>query len=409
MKSNITGIKSILFIVLVLFIYSCKKDNNGSQNQYLVKYEFVKSTTTEQNQGGLLIASFYFPEFDSLVPYCNYGSEVYTIQYNTTFLGKPIIASGLVMLPQTDSLFPMISFQNATSTCNANAPSENANSQFFTIMSMMAGTGYIIGLSDYIGFGASSQILHPYLHTESTVTALKDFIAAVQELTDRTDVKAKFDGDLYLMGYSQGGWATLSLTKELENNPLSGCNLTAAAAGAGAYDLMGMAHYILGLDEYSTPYFLPNFIESRRQNNLLTEPLIYYFKEPYATEIPSLFDGTVCNSEINSHFPFRVKDFLSDDMYSNFDNSENLAGLRNELQANSVNPWTLNTRLHLYHSFGDKTIPYTQSENMYLTLMEDFAVTSDRLSLTILMDTLDHEEAIIPWGIDAMMWFKSIK
>ena len=48
--------------------------------------------------------------------------------------------------------------------------------------------------------------------------------------------------EYYLMGYSQGGWATLALLEALEKNYSSDFTVKAASGGAGPYDLSYFNH-----------------------------------------------------------------------------------------------------------------------------------------------------------------------
>ncbi|MBK7029188.1 MAG: hypothetical protein IPH45_08220 [Bacteroidales bacterium] len=72
-----------------------------------------------------------------------------------------------------------------------------------------------------------------------------DMILASQELLKDKSVKAESNGKHFLMGYSQGGWATLAALKEAEVNYTDKMTVTAASCGAGAYDIKEMSEYVL--------------------------------------------------------------------------------------------------------------------------------------------------------------------
>ena len=398
----------VLLAVLILIV-SCEKQDNENKvyGDYLYEYELLSSYTEQQVKEKLFLGSLVIPGLDTLISSSEYGVDVYRILYQTSFNSEDIIASGLVCIPTSSGSFPIISFQNGTNTCHSNAPSENPSDIFYSLISIMAGSGYVITIPDYVGFGESVNILHPYHHKESSNAAVVDLLLAAQELITSSVIQSSMNNELYLMGYSQGGWATMSVLKELEINSTGGFVINAAACGAGAYNLVEMSKHVLGLDEYSNPFYLPYFIESRRQNGILNEALTMYFNQPYANDIPDLFDGTLCNSEMNDQFPSRIAEMLTPDFIANFETSESYAPLRAELQKNSIDTWSLQADLRIYHSTGDNSVPSFLSENMYNDFI-DQGVPPAKITL-VKEELLDHNDAINHWGIDALAWINSLE
>lgn len=54
-----------------------------------------------------------------------------------------------------------------------------------------------------------------------------------------------FNNQLFLAGYSEGGYATLATQKTIEENYQNELTVTASAFGAGAYDMLGTAKELL--------------------------------------------------------------------------------------------------------------------------------------------------------------------
>ncbi len=90
---------------------------------------------------------------------------------------------------------------------------------------------------DYPGFGESSNISHPYLIKEPTVRSVVDMLYAVKEMVPEELSDLIIKDELYIMGYSQGGWATLALHKALEQDYSVDFNLKGSVCGAGPYNL----------------------------------------------------------------------------------------------------------------------------------------------------------------------------
>jgi hypothetical protein len=177
----------------------------------------------------------------------------------------------------------------------------------------------------------------------------------------------------------------------------------AASCGAGAYDLVDFTHYVLSLQDYPTPFYFPYFIESRRQNDIIDQPLSLFFREPYASLIPGLFDGSLCNSELNDRLTTSIPDLLTENLLTGFDNNDDFILLRSELAASVVSPWKVNTPVLFTHSNADESVPFVQSVNMYNDMLD--AGTEESILDFLELDGLLHNEAIIPWGIATLRWF----
>jgi hypothetical protein len=401
--------KSIAIILLVVWIFSsCENNGIKPSYTYLEQYKKIYSYSKSQMEMILGLAAIQVPEIGSLNIDISYDVDVYRVTYRTHLNQKEITASGLVCIPVGDSAFSFLSFQNGTNTCLSNAPSKRLDNQLYSFISILAGGGYIAIIPDYIGFGESASVMHPYMHRESSNNAVIDLLQATRELINARLVSATYNGQVYLMGYSQGGWATLSVLDQLEHSPEPDLHVVAAACGAGAYDLKAMAQYILSQDEYPTTFFMPYFIESRLTNGLMSGELPTYFNEPYAAEIPQLLDGSLCNTALNMKFPKKVNELMQQDFLDNFLTGSSFSALRQELESNSVSSWGVQAKLRFYHSTGDKTIPYIQSKDIYSDF-ESQGLPEGQVTLFLNRnDTLGHNDVIIPWGVDAINWINTV-
>ncbi|TFH34473.1 MAG: hypothetical protein E4G95_08185, partial [Bacteroidia bacterium] len=235
--------KNLIFIfTLLVLLWGCKKEE--SDDLYLAGYKLIRSYTQGNIQLAVNVYSSLYPDISSIVTNTGYGVKVYTIEYRTTFKGQEMIASGMVSVPDDKSSFPVISFQNGTNTCNSNAPSVNPSNSLYSLLAMMAGNGYIISIPDYIGFGSSESTVHPYYHMESSNQVIRDMLMAVEELVSN-HLSANHDNRLFLMGYSQGGWATMASFREFEADTPAGMSLEAVSCGAGAYNLIDYSEGVL--------------------------------------------------------------------------------------------------------------------------------------------------------------------
>ncbi|NLN61433.1 MAG: alpha/beta fold hydrolase [Myxococcales bacterium] len=399
-----------LLLCLLWTAAACDADNSASDTPSAEPHSATpwKTYSLSQVQSTLQMAALLFPELQPVAASASHDVTVYQVTYATTLGDAPITASGLLSIPHSQGDFPILSFQNGTNTCHAQAPSANPDAMLYNIISFAASLGYIVAIPDYIGFGASDQVLHPYHHRASSDRAVVDFIRTTQAFLQASDDLPGDNGQLLLMGYSQGGWATLSALSELEAHPLPGLTPVAAACGAGAYDLLEMGHHILETDAYPEPFFLPYFIHSHQQNGFMPGTLNDYFTAPYAADIPALFDGELCNASVNAALPDSLDDWLTPHLRTSLDTADDATPLRAALTQNSVDPWAVQTPLRLYHSPGDQTVPFWQSELCHERLLAA-GTAPERIDIITAEDAdATHTDATMGWGVDTLRWFQSL-
>ena len=195
--------KSFIILLLISVFTGCNLSNNDDENpqpvdNYLVGFEKQKSFTSDIIKSLLQNFISVYPEFQDILDEVEHDVSVYKITYMTTFQGEELIASGLVSLPTTQSVsFPILSFQNGTNTLHRDAPSVNSNSSLFLMLEFIASTGFVVSIPDYLGFGASDNMFHPYLDKESTVLTVTDMLRAVKELASEKHLNINLRLDSY--------------------------------------------------------------------------------------------------------------------------------------------------------------------------------------------------------------------
>jgi hypothetical protein len=225
----------ISFVVLLSAVLasSCRKDSSEPDYSYYVSKELL-TTYSESFANNLIdIASVLFPDAGELKQYISSGADLYKLIYKTTVNGEKILASGIVCFPEEPGEYPVLSFQNGTNTRHSKAPSEEPGDYGYQMIEMISSMGYIVVIADYPGFGESSDIPHPYLVAEPTVRSLVDMLYAVREMDGTELPEISVLNEYYLLGYSQGGWATLQLHKALELEYNADFRLEGSSCGAG--------------------------------------------------------------------------------------------------------------------------------------------------------------------------------
>ncbi len=404
---KINSLIRIIYIPALLFFFaSCHnffdKDDEPT-SEYLVTYEMTKSYTPTQIEWAFDQYFSEYPELLNLKNKFHRGFMVYKISYNTTFEDKNKVASGLVCFPMGEGAFPLLSYQNGTNTEHKNAPSVNPNNQLFMMLEFISSAGFVISLPDYLGFGSSDNMFHPYLHKESTVQSITDMLRAVRELAAIRSVQLK--NELYITGYSQGGWATLQLQKAIETEHSKEFNLMASAPCAGPYDLNYINNQIRGLSEYPMPFFLGYICHSYSNLKEMITPLDEIFREPYASKIPDLFNGSYSGEAINAELTTVVPDLLTENYITNFETAEVYTSLKTALEKNSISAWNTSVPTKIIHGTSDILVPFQVSQNLHTDFLAEGSGSNVEL---IPLTGLGHTEGIIPSGIISILWFVNL-
>ncbi len=405
---NVLHLKFFLFFVLVVSFTGCDINNNDEPeitDEYLVSFEKHKTYKLSDMKTVLALYSNLYPDLKNISDNLEHDIDVYTISYTTKFKGNDVIASGLVSVPSAAGTYPLMSYQNGTNTLHSEAPSVNPDNQLFLLLEFIASTGFIVSVPDYLGFGASSNMYHPYLDKESTIQTVTDMLKAVEELT-ANHLNFEASNDLYITGYSQGGWATMQLQKAIEDNTISEFNLKASSCGAGPYDLRYVNDYILDLTTYPMPYFIGYVFNSYLNLGDITNPASDIFKSPYDQRILTLYNGTNSGDEINTQLTSATVDLFTSDYKSSSNTNTKFSSVISSLDKNSIAAWKTNIPTLLTHGTADNYVPEQISKNLY----NDFVAKGVEASKIqyIAIQGAGHTTAVIPSGVATFNWFISL-
>ncbi len=338
------------FILFVFVLNSCKDTDTKPQNKNLVSGTLVKEFTKEQfiaqlGQLGSNVALFV-----------RSGVKTYKIVYKTKNTdGTEIQASGALIVPTglTEAL-PLASIQHGTILTDTEAPSYFNLESEAAIGAFMASTGYITVMPDYIGYGESKALPHSYEHREGLATASLDLIRAAKEFIK--DNAINWNEKLYIGGYSEGGFATMSLLKKIEEETGTEFNLKAASCGSGAYNKTQSFKNLLnattgGIASNNRLYLWVLLTYDRIYK--INRPMNMYFKEPYATQIQA--------QQQNANISATIGTIVQDSFKNGFLNGTDAAFV-NAVKDNDVYDWKPKTPLRLYHGDKDNLVAYSNSK-----------------------------------------------
>ena len=409
----------ILSILLLLFGFifnSCDKllgdKTLSDNNKYVKRIDKIKDATISTIEIDFYIDQYgnnFASEILPLKDETEYGVDLYTMVYETEFNGKKIEASGAVAIPIGSGPFQFVSFQNGTYTLHSEAPSVNipglssSGEKILFFAEILASTGFVVAVPDYLGFGVCDTMFHPYLDKESTLRSVQDMLLATKELVNSENLDIATNNDLYIAGYSMGGWATMNLKHSIETGSLDGFNLKATACGAGPYDLFFVNYYILNQETYPMPYFLGYMLNSYTKLGNFSNPMTDIINEPYASRIPTLYNGLNDGAAINSQLTTDISELFTESFLDGFNTDPAYSGVKASLVENSIDPWAISTPLLLMHGDEDTFVPYQVTRNMY-DEMKDLGVGDDKIELVSFPGS-NHQDGIMPFALASIQWF----
>lgn len=385
-------------LALVVIVSGCSKNSDPTpSNQYLVSSALVGEFTKDQLVQRIAAGD---PAFAQIAPFLQYGIKVYKIVYKTKNTdGKEIQASGALIYPAAKTTTSaLISVQHGTIRSDQEAPSYfAANSEASLAGSLFASLGYIIAYPDYIGYGTSNTVPHPYEHRASLASACLDMIRASKEFINQE--KIQWDERLYIAGYSAGGFATMSLQKKIEEEASAEFNLRASSCGAGAYDKTAFMKYITtnkttGVVGYNQLYLWTLLTYDRIYG--LNRPTTQYFKDPWAAQIQSSKENATINVSFNTIFTDAFVKGLTDGTDTGFTNA---------VKDNDVYDWKPKTPTRLYHGDADDLVFYFNSQNAFNAMKARGATNVELITLK----GKNHATAVQDFLLGSYQFFSSIQ
>lgn len=334
-----------------------------------------------------------------------YDVSCHRFTYTMLYKEHEITVSGLIAIPIACDNPPVMSFHHGTLTSKALAPSLADYSNFLGFQCFpgiaFAAHGYITLIPDYVGYGTSSSYVHPYLIYEPTATAVVEMIKAAKSFLDEHNIP--FDPDkLFLAGYSEGGYVTLAVQKEIETVPQHGLTVTASAPGGGTYDLRYGFELVMARTNYSSPCLL-GFALTAYNDVYLKRPLSDFFQEPYASRLGWLFDSNLSIEEADSELNTSLKDLLTKKFLTDIQSEDD--SLNTLLDLNRVDNWTPHRPTRIWHGTADDIVYFANAQRAYDHFMENGA-DPDTVQL-IKASGIDHAGKL--WLADTFEWLKTFQ
>ncbi len=410
MKTSRTGKWPRFFLlIIILAVTACGNDSGDNTND--------PGTPATPNRGDLIRATIVFNAggvtldtiLDTVKTFYDLDPGI-TRQYNVTFYkivyatvdtnGNIVNASGLVSYPAktvANPASPLLSYQHGTIITDDEAPSNMAaRPELGALNALFSSQGYVVAAPDYLGYGESTQLLHPYIIADASASATIDLLRAVR--IHAATISHNLDNKLFITGYSEGGYVTLAAQKEIETNLSGEFTITKSIPAAGPYHVSWTANYLINLVTLPSADLLSFVLKSYDTvygRNRISE----IYQSPYATEVnggyfygdaPGIMLTNVTADLLTPIFLYGPDGLPGGDGLGYRETGEMV--LKSDFAANNLHTaWTVTTPTILFHGADDLIVPYQNSVDAVAGLGANVSLN------TCTTIPADHATCIVPY------------
>ena len=271
--------------------------------------------------------------------------------------GNPITLSGKVILPADGKFKRYILVSHYTIAANEEAPS-----QTFSLEGILVNLGYALIIPDYLGYGVTAHMVHPYLVLETTATNVLDMYFQVLPFMQKAGLAPEHD-DIYLMGYSQGGAVTMGVQHMIETRYAEQIKIRRVFAGGGPYDVKATYDNFIETNYASYPCAVPLMTQGVVKGNHLElnlakilQPRIYENLDEWINS--KKYTTGQLNELIDTHVTDELMTPIGMDR-----TSYEISELYKALTLNSIlsYSWTPKAPVFIFHSIDDDIVPYVNA------------------------------------------------
>lgn len=318
-----------------------------------------------------------FSPLMNMLTYANVHQIVGT--YRSEYKGQPIILSGNMYVPKSKQCRGLIMACHYTYAALSESPSQGP-----TLSSLLATKGYAVVDADFVGFGVTYQMVHPYLDKTATARAVADMGRLARPFLEANGYTFLTD-NIYIFGYSQGGHAATAVQEFIESHPdyYADLPLTKVFCGGGPYDPKVTYDIAKETDIIGFPAVVPMFLQGTIYANDLNDPAL---AQP-------ITEADFLSAEMMKDDRYKLwlnsKAYTMDQVnllmknigcgkFSTILNSEALGGeeyapnkiLFAKLAENATTTYCPKTPMYIFHSKGDDVVSFANAEMLQKAFRE---------------------------------------
>lgn len=406
--------KKILILLITTFLFTlinCDINDSPEKSQIfagqLISQQKVRDLTVDEIKNCLLSKNF-----SSLTSNINPQKPISIWEitfYTNNGFDSLIEASAIICIPSEIGKYPLLTLHQGTIYEDSYTPSQRVTdietqtkSIGLAVAALTASSGYVSLAPDLIGFGASVNNPQYMLVKKLNATNTADMIVACKELLETENYQVS--EQLFVMGYSQGGYTALAVNNYLKE---SNYNLKPTAVVAAAFPSILSEFTNACLDTLKSPdAFLTYFLYSHCYYNNLDLNNIY--RKDAQNIFDSLFDGLHSEQQIiNSLSKLTNNEIYTKEIIEDYTNNTGLGKTLGETIDNctpSEWDWSNTTQMRLYCGNKDELVP----QIVIQTFKETIENNGANVSLTFIPNK-SHISAFEPIMIEAFNWFNELK
>ena len=297
----------------------------------------------------------------------SYDVEVVNLTYNTMLeSGDIVAASGIVVLPLDKAgVSPLLSYQHTTVFHDGAVPSNDHVRDMTPILT--ASAGFVTVAPDYIGYGASNALTHPYIQSVPSANSVIDLIRAARIYLEQRNVG--LNDQLFLAGYSEGGYVSMAAHQHMETLFPEEFPITASVIGAGPYDVRSTVDaMLLNTARINSPAYFGFIVHAYDRYYELDNLTLRAIASPHHMTVDEYYDGNSTSSAINSLLPRDPDELFNSYFLSDYAGITGELSLKYQLDKNNVYNWAPKAPISLYHGQNDETVPYANSSTALSTM-----------------------------------------
>ncbi len=387
--------KYLLALSMIALLSACGTDGNTGANSVEDGSAQLVGATVVDDVNATTMLAVIQAKIDANATNA-FAYKAVKITYNTVGEnGELIVASGLLTIPtptagyvayrastgQTPFSVSMICENHGTIFTNAEAPSNvevtNGLPDYSSAVLMTGLAGFASINPDYIGYGDSNDIAHPYMLKKASARSSVDMIKASMKYMQDNGIA--LNHQLYISGYSQGGYNAIATAQSVDDGAIDNVSLMGVAAMAGPHSVESLANIEINASRTMVyPAFLGYLADSYSYYNddvNVTDLVLF----PDATGYHNLFNGS--NDNVTIHVNLGLTDFngtgfpgsdygfgthtanelFKDSFITDYQNNLNNVMRQKFIENKSYNNWTPKTKVNLIHCIADEIIPFSMS------------------------------------------------
>ena len=382
--------KYLIAISALALLSACGTDgNSGANNVEDGSSQFISATVIDDVNASVMLQIVKGIKPDAVNAF---GYKAVKISYMTVGQDdQKVKASGLLVIPTataeyqayraSQGMIPftvsMICDNHGTIFLNSEAPTNvevaDGMPNYKLAISMTGLAGFAGIYPDYVGFGDSNSTVHPYILKKAAAQNAVDMIKASMNYMESNGIV--LNHQLYVTGYSEGGYNAMATAQSIENGAITDVNLMGVAPMAGPYNVEDLANRELNASHTMVyPAFLGDLAYSYAHYyddlNLedIAVPTLGQFQlafNGYNDTVPIHVILGLANGTTDYGFYTHTADELFKSSFiTEYQNDLN-NGMRQKFIENNLDTWTPKSKMHFIQCLDDEIIPFSESNNTY--------------------------------------------